>query len=60
LECPAQVTTNLSPTNKYSTILPLTIVFLITLIKEGVEDLKRFAFVLPLFELPLRRACVRV
>lgn len=36
-----QVSTDLSPTNKYATILPLTLVLMVTLIKEGVEDYSR-------------------
>ena len=36
-----QVCTDLSPTNKYSTIVPLTGVLLLSLIKEGLEDFKR-------------------
>jgi len=36
-----QLTTNLSPTNEYSTIMPLVIVFCITLAKNGAEDYKR-------------------
>lgn len=33
-----QLTTNLSPTNEYSTIGPLTLVLLATMVKEGLED----------------------
>ncbi|DAZ98689.1 TPA: hypothetical protein N0F65_008815 [Lagenidium giganteum] len=33
-----QLTTTLSPTNEYSTIGPLTIVLVATMIKEGMED----------------------
>ena len=36
-----QVATNLSPTNPYGTIIPLIVVFIITLIKQGIEDFKR-------------------
>jgi hypothetical protein len=36
-----QVATDLSPTNPYTTLIPLTIVFCITLIKQGIEDFKR-------------------
>lgn len=38
-EC--QVGTNLSPTNPYTTITPLTVVLIITMIKQGIEDFKR-------------------
>jgi hypothetical protein len=38
---PSQVTTDLSPTSKFSTILPLTLVLIISLFKEAVEDVKR-------------------
>ena len=33
-----QMTTSLSPTNEFSTITPLIIVLLISMIKEAVED----------------------
>lgn len=36
-----QVATDLSPTNPYTTITPLTLVLLITMAKQGVEDYKR-------------------
>ncbi|GLD99817.1 hypothetical protein PINS_up008545 [Pythium insidiosum] len=36
-----QLFTNLSPTNEYSTIGPLTIVLVATMIKEGMEDRAR-------------------
>lgn len=36
-----QVSTDLSPTNQYTTITPLTIVLVITMIKQGMEDWKR-------------------
>ena len=36
-----QVATNLSPTNPYTTIVPLTVVLIITMIKQGIEDFKR-------------------
>ena len=36
-----QVGTNLSPTNPYTTVIPLTVVFIISMIKQGMEDLKR-------------------
>ena len=36
-----QVGTNLSPTNPYTTITPLTVVFIISMVKQGMEDLKR-------------------
>jgi hypothetical protein len=35
------VATDLSPTNPYTTIIPLTIVFCITMVKQGIEDYKR-------------------
>jgi magnesium-transporting ATPase (P-type) len=37
----SQVGTNLSPTNPYTTITPLTVVLIITMIKQGIEDFKR-------------------
>ena len=37
----SQVSTNLSPTNKYSTLLPLMLVLIISIVKEGIEDVKR-------------------
>jgi hypothetical protein len=36
-----QVSTTLSPTNPYTTVIPLTIVFIISMVKQGVEDAKR-------------------
>lgn len=36
-----QLTTNLSPTNEYSTVGPLMLVLLATMVKEGLEDRKR-------------------
>eukprot|EP00753_Platysulcus_tardus_P014723 PLAT4437.4.p1 GENE.PLAT4437.4~~PLAT4437.4.p1 ORF type:complete len:1297 (-),score=734.56 PLAT4437.4:142-3969(-) len=36
-----QVGTDLSPTSKYTTVLPLTIVFILTMVKQGIEDYKR-------------------
>ncbi|CAK5150296.1 unnamed protein product [Aphanomyces euteiches] len=36
-----QLTTSLSPTNKYSTIGPLAVVLAVTLVKEGIEDKAR-------------------
>jgi magnesium-transporting ATPase (P-type) len=36
-----QVTTDLSPTNKYSTLFPLCVVLFISMVKEGVEDVRR-------------------
>lgn len=36
-----QLFTTLSPTNKYSTILPLAMVILASMIRSGAEDLKR-------------------
>lgn len=38
-----QVGTNLSPTSKYATILPLMGVVGVTMIKEAIEDYVRFA-----------------
>ena len=39
----AQVSTNLSPTNQFSTILPLSGVLLLSLVKEASEDWRRHA-----------------
>ena len=36
-----QVSTDLSPTNPYTTLIPLCVVFFITIIKQGIEDFKR-------------------
>ncbi|RLN37488.1 hypothetical protein BBJ28_00010401 [Nothophytophthora sp. Chile5] len=36
-----QLCTNLSPTNEYSTIAPLTLVLFATMVKEGLEDRAR-------------------
>jgi len=38
-----QVSTDLSPTNRFATVLPLTIVILVTMVKELLEDMKRHA-----------------
>lgn len=38
---PWQVSTDLSPTNPYTTLIPLCVVFFITIIKQGIEDFKR-------------------
>ena len=39
--CASQVSTTLSPTNKYATIGPLSLVLAFTMIKEAVEDYVR-------------------
>ena len=36
-----QVGTDLSPTNPYTTVTPLTFVLIITMVKQGMEDYKR-------------------
>jgi phospholipid-transporting ATPase len=39
--CCLQISTDLSPTNKYATIAPLFLVLAVTIFKELIEDIQR-------------------